>query len=109
MRGHRWNHIYSLALGATGGAAVAGRPWLLLAVFALGIIVGLSLAYLRSTGRRLLSRVDRALPDAERRPISEDDDYLDGIERGIRSARRSAGHEDGRLIERDRLAGRPAP
>lgn len=76
-------------------------------------------------GRRLVRRMDRALPDADRprdlaryainseaarlRAISDDPDYLAGIERGMRSALRSAGHEDGRIIGLDQLAGRDTP
>lgn len=43
------------------------------------------------------------------RPMSEDDDYLRGVERGIAAARRSAGYEDGRLSESTRLLERPMP
>lgn len=45
-----------------------------------------------------------------RQPVmSEDDDYLAGVERGIRAARRAAGYEDGKLSETCALEGRPTP
>lgn len=42
-------------------------------------------------------------------PISEDDAYLAGVERGIAAARRRAGYEDGKLSETVVLEGRRMP
>ncbi len=99
----RWGHLHSLALGAAGWAVAEGRWWSYLIVFACGLAAGICTLALW----RLLRRLGRIGGALERRivapPLSEDEDYLGGIERGIRSARRSAGHEDGRLAELDRL------
>ncbi len=43
------------------------------------------------------------------KPLYEDDAYLAGVEKGIMSARRSAGFEDGRLSESTLLLERPFP
>lgn len=106
----RWTHLHTLATGAAGWSVVDHTAWSFLAVFALGLLTGACLVY----ARRALGRLGRVAGALERRiigepPFSDDPDYLDGVERGIRSARRSAGHEDGRLSESTRLLERPAP
>lgn len=122
------SHVYSVGLGMIAGASiVTGRPWLyaaaLAGMFLAGMLTGGLLLYVTRLGKRTVNRLDRALPDRSHPyllaasdrpshwdwPISEDPDYLDGIERGMRAARRTAGHEDGRIIESDRLAGRDTP
>jgi hypothetical protein len=101
----RWNHATSFLTGAgTLGLFLAGHGWILLLV---GFALGLSVALAGRWTRRLFGRLDRALPDRGKpAPFMDDPDYLAGVERGIRSARRSAGIEDGRLAELDQLTGR---
>ena len=114
-------HGYTFVGGAVSGAAlVTGRPWLVAAalagMFLLGLLTGGLLLYASRIGRRVVDRFDNAMPDRRdgfgfrgMPPLSEDPDYLDGQERGRRSARRSAGHEDGRLAELSELEGRDFP
>ena len=98
------------------GLGLAGTAYVY--VFLVGLGIGAVIAALAfygvRLGRRLVGRVDRALPDSGRlgwddKPLTGDPDYLAGVERGIRNARRSAGIEDGRMIEGDRVVGRDFP
>lgn len=111
-----WKHGPGVLGGFLAGLAMSGHP---LYVFAIGLGLGFAVAFTAKLAVRLVRRLDRALPGHRltepqfRRlaaePLSSDPAYLDGIEAGMRAARRSAGHEDGRIIEADRIAGRDTP
>ena len=102
MKWKHWKHPFGY-LVAVGAGAVWARGWWILAVFACGFLLGVLAHYAVRLAGRLMRRLDWALPDRRDRPLSEDPDYLDGVERGIRGRRRSAGYEDGRLAEDDRM------
>lgn len=118
----RWKHTHSLLTGAALGLAYGHS------VIAVALVIAL-LVFALYAGWRGLRRAGDLTRAAERRlgggrleserrslteswpgkSMTDDPDYLEGVERGIRSARRSAGHEDGRLAERGLLETRPMP
>lgn len=101
MRGfHPHGHVWSFLIGgSTIGLFFVRHGWALLLV---GFLFGLLVAWAFRTGGRLASRLNRALPDSnrsQRTPLSEDPDYLAGVEQGSRAKRRQLGYADGKLTE----------
>lgn len=112
----RWKHTYAFMAGAATALVAAGHAWL---VFLAGLAVGGLVVLTWRLAWRFVHRIDRALPDrGDRRkltdvlhPLTEhdfeqllyDNDYLDGAEQGVRSARRTMGRQDGRAQELNRL------
>lgn len=64
----RWRHPHTAILGAAAGVYMAHNGT---TIFLAGIALGAVLVLLVLTGRRLVRRVDRALPDRATHPCAQ--------------------------------------